>query len=47
MTASIETSDIHLGVVRDLKRIIAHLTAVAHPILESHGALRGTRLIVE
>lgn len=45
--ASLETSDIHLDVVRDLKHIIAHLTAVAHPILEAHGALRGTRLIAE
>jgi phosphate:Na+ symporter len=43
--ASIETSALHLDVLRDLKRIAAHLTSVAHPILEAHGALRTSRLV--
>ncbi|TQF77016.1 Na/Pi cotransporter family protein [Elioraea sp. Yellowstone] len=42
--ASLETSSLHLDILRDLKRIVAHLTAVAHPILESKGELRSSRL---
>jgi len=42
--ASIETSSVHLDMLRDLKRIIAHLTTVAHPILEETGELRESRL---
>jgi phosphate:Na+ symporter len=42
--ASIETSALHLDILRDLKRIAAHLTTVAHPLLEEQGMLRGTRL---
>ena len=30
--------------LRDLKRINAHLTSVAYPILEQTGELRGSRL---
>jgi phosphate:Na+ symporter len=41
---SIQTSALHLDVIRDLKRIAAHLTSVAYPILEERGVLRGTRL---
>ncbi|WP_298728562.1 Na/Pi cotransporter family protein [uncultured Ferrovibrio sp.] len=41
---SIETSAIHLDVIRDLKRINSHLTAVAYPILEQTGELTATRL---
>ena len=41
---SIETSAIHLDVIRDLKRINSHLTAVAYPILEQTGELSATRL---
>ena len=41
---SIETSSIHLDVIRDLKRINAHLTSVAYPILEAAGELRPSRL---
>jgi phosphate:Na+ symporter len=41
---SIETSAIHLDVVRDLKRINGHLTSVAYPILEVAGELRDSRL---
>jgi phosphate:Na+ symporter len=35
---------LHLDVLRDLKRINAHLTTVAYPILEQTGELRGSRL---
>jgi len=41
---SIETSSIHLDIVRDLKRINSHLTSVAYPILEVAGELRDSRL---
>src|SRR5436190_8447833 len=41
---SIETSAIHLDVMRDLKRINGHLTSVAYPILEVVGELRDSRL---
>ena len=41
---SIETSAIHLDIIRDLKRINGHLTSVAYPILEAAGELLETRL---
>jgi phosphate:Na+ symporter len=41
---SIETSSIHLDIIRDLKRINSHLTSVAYPILESVGELAHSRL---
>jgi len=41
---SIETSSIHLDVIRDLKRINGHLTSVAYPILEAAGELHQSRL---
>ena len=41
---SIDTSSLHLDVLRDLKRINSHLTAVAYPILERAGELTETRL---
>ncbi|MCR6631670.1 MAG: hypothetical protein NVV74_17395 [Magnetospirillum sp.] len=41
---SIETSALHLDVLRDLKRINAHIAAVAYPILEQGGELEETRL---
>lgn len=41
---SIETSSIHLDIIRDLKRINSHLTSVAYPILESSGELAASRL---
>ncbi len=44
---SIESSAIHLDVVRDLKRINSHLTSVAYPILEATGELSETRLRAE
>jgi phosphate:Na+ symporter len=42
--ASMETSSLHLDILRDLKRIIAHLTDVAYPILEASGELKRSRL---
>ncbi len=42
--ASIETSGLHLDVVRDLKRVDAHLAATAYPLLEREGVLKPTRL---
>jgi phosphate:Na+ symporter len=42
--ASIETSSLHLDIIRDLKRIVAHLTAVAYPILEAGGEISTSRL---
>lgn len=41
---TIETSTIHLDLLRDLKRVNAHLASVAHPILEELGALRESRV---
>ncbi len=46
-TQSIETSSLHLDIARDLKRICAHITSVAYPILEQSGALRRSRLLGE
>ena len=42
--ASLETSSLHLDVIRDLKRIVAHLTSVAYPILEARGEIETSRL---
>lgn len=44
-TQSIETSSLHIDIARDLKRIAAHITSVAYPILQPAGALRPTRLV--
>ncbi len=41
---SIETSALHLDIIRDLKRINSHICSIAYPILESAGALAPTRL---
>jgi len=41
---SIETSTLHLDILRDLKRINAHIASVAYPILEKAGELRVSRL---
>lgn len=41
---SLETSSIHMDVIRDLKRINGHLTSVAYPILEAAGELSESRL---
>ncbi len=42
---SIDSSSLHLDVLRDLKRINGHLTSVAYPILERAGELAETRLL--
>ncbi|MGR3700146.1 MAG: PhoU domain-containing protein [Roseovarius sp.] len=39
-----ETSSLHLDILRDLKRINAHLVSVAHPILDEEGLLIESRL---
>lgn len=44
ITESLETSSIHLDVLRDLKRIHGHITAIAYPILEAADELSDTRL---
>lgn len=41
---TIATSALHLDILRDLKRISAHLTAIAYPVLERSGQILGTRL---
>ena len=41
---SIETSALHLDIIRDLKRINSHICSIAYPILESAGVLSPTRL---
>ena len=41
---SIQSSSLHLDVLRDLKRINSHLTSVAYPILDAAGELRHSRL---
>ncbi|SDG88703.1 phosphate:Na+ symporter [Pelagibacterium luteolum] len=43
-TQTMETSGLHLDILRDLKRVNAHLISVAYPILDDIGALRETRL---
>jgi phosphate:Na+ symporter len=41
---SLQTSSLHLDMLRDLKRINAHIVSVAHPILDDSGALIESRL---
>ncbi len=41
---SLETSAIHLDILRDLKRINSHFTSIAYPILDDAGLLRKNRL---
>jgi phosphate:Na+ symporter len=41
---SIETSSLHLDVLRDLKRIHSHICSVAYPVLEAAGELQPDRL---
>jgi len=40
---SIETSDLHLDILRELKRIHSHICSAAYPVLEAAGELRPTR----
>src|SRR5690606_12971134 len=44
LVASIETSSLHLDILRDLKRIHSHICATAYPALEAAGELRPSRL---
>ena len=41
----VEAAELRVKVVRDLKRIGAHLAAAAHPALERAGELRSSRLV--
>ena len=41
---SIETSSLHLDVLRDLKRIHSHICSAAYPVLEVAGELQPNRL---
>ncbi|HTO81970.1 MAG TPA: Na/Pi cotransporter family protein [Methylomirabilota bacterium] len=41
---SIETSSLHLDVLRDLKRAHSHVCSVAYPVLEAAGELHQSRL---
>jgi phosphate:Na+ symporter len=41
---SIETSSLHLDILRDLKRIHSHICSVAYPVLEAAGELQKSRL---
>lgn len=41
---SIESSSLHLDVLRDLRRIHSHICSVAYPVLESAGELQRSRL---
>jgi len=41
---SVETSTLHLDILRDLKRINAHVAAAAYPVLEKRGELLSSRL---
>ena len=43
-TDSLQTSSLHLDILRDLKRINAHIVSVAHPILDESGLLTESRL---
>ncbi len=40
---SIETSSLHLDVIRDLKRINSHLTSIAYPVLKASGEVPKTK----
>lgn len=45
MIDSMQTSSLHLDILRDLKRINAHIAAIAYPILKRQGALRESRVM--
>lgn len=44
LTESIESSSLHLDILRDLKRIHSHICSVAYPVLERAGELQPSRL---
>jgi len=41
---SLESSSLHLDILRDLKRIHSHICSVAYPVLERAGELQPSRL---
>ena len=41
---AIETSALHLDMLRDLKRITSHITSIAYTLLDAEGELRRSRL---
>jgi phosphate:Na+ symporter len=41
---SIESSSVHLDILRDLKRVHSHICSVAYPVLERAGKLQASRL---
>ncbi len=43
-SASLETSSLHLDILRDLKRIYSHVCSAAYPVLETAGELQPSRL---
>ena len=42
---SVETSSLHIDIVRDLKRMTAHIASVAYPVLAEKGELLPSRLL--
>ena len=38
-------ANLHLDVIRDLKRLHSHIAAIAYPLLEAEGELARTRLV--
>ena len=44
LTESVETSSLHIDILRDLRRINAHLVAAAYPVLVQSGELLPSRL---
>ena len=44
LPATVETSSLHLDILRDLKRIHSHICSVAYPVLEATGELQPSRL---
>jgi phosphate:Na+ symporter len=44
LTASVETSSLHLDILRDLKRIFSHICTIGYPVLEASGELQPSRL---
>ena len=43
ISESIETSSLHLDIIRDLKRINSHLTSIAYPVLKALGKVPKTK----
>lgn len=44
LPATLETTALHLDVLRDLKRVNAHIVSAAYPILEASGEISDSRL---